>query len=379
MNTFNNGCAKRNPIIDIIKGMGIILMVVGHSGFPFTRFIYLFHMAIFFVASGFCFKTNDSDSLSNYLIFLKKKFLSLWFPYIIWTSIFSLLHNVFISLNIYTDNILILNYTTSHRLATHWTWQNIITNILKSFLLSGGTQMGGALWFVCVLIKISLLYVIIDYCIKKIFKDTVIVQAIVSLVLLFLGFFMYLKGISILSLDKVFSYYCLFFIGFALKKSNFSEFIQKAWARLLEFLVSLIILLLCYQLGHIELADTYYKNPAFLIITSLAGWQLLYELAFFISKLQRMSDYFIIIGKNTLAVVILHFLSFKIVSYIGIKITDAPDFLLASFPIYMKNGLWWVAYTVTGVFIPVLLSIEYKNLKGIIKRKCLHSEQKSIA
>lgn len=39
---------KRNLVIDILKGLGIILMVAGHSGFPFTRFIYLFHMAIFF-------------------------------------------------------------------------------------------------------------------------------------------------------------------------------------------------------------------------------------------------------------------------------------------------------------------------------------------
>lgn len=36
--------------IDVIKGICIILMVVGHSGSPITKWIYLFHMAVFFVA-----------------------------------------------------------------------------------------------------------------------------------------------------------------------------------------------------------------------------------------------------------------------------------------------------------------------------------------
>lgn len=38
---------KRDTNIDIIKGIGITLMVLGHSQFPLTHFIYLFHMPIF--------------------------------------------------------------------------------------------------------------------------------------------------------------------------------------------------------------------------------------------------------------------------------------------------------------------------------------------
>lgn len=43
---------NRNINIDLIKGIGIILMVGGHCGMPFTHFIYLFHMAIFFMHLG---------------------------------------------------------------------------------------------------------------------------------------------------------------------------------------------------------------------------------------------------------------------------------------------------------------------------------------
>ena len=41
--------------IDIVKAIGIICMVLGHADFPGTRFVYLFHMAVFFIASVYLF------------------------------------------------------------------------------------------------------------------------------------------------------------------------------------------------------------------------------------------------------------------------------------------------------------------------------------
>ena len=46
---------QRDPVIDSMRGIGIVLMVLGHSGFPGTDFIYLFHMALFFMLSGWLF------------------------------------------------------------------------------------------------------------------------------------------------------------------------------------------------------------------------------------------------------------------------------------------------------------------------------------
>ena len=46
---------QRDPVLDSMRGIGIVLMVLGHSGFPGTDFIYLFHMALFFMLSGWLF------------------------------------------------------------------------------------------------------------------------------------------------------------------------------------------------------------------------------------------------------------------------------------------------------------------------------------
>lgn len=135
---------NRNINIDIIKGIGIILMVGGHCGMPFTHFIYLFHMAIFFMASGYCFNASNSETMQDVLSFVERKFKGLWFPYVLWTAVFSLLHNVFIKAGIYSP--------------TPWSISEIGKNIIKSFFLHGHTQLGSALWFISALMQIAVLY-----------------------------------------------------------------------------------------------------------------------------------------------------------------------------------------------------------------------------
>ena len=46
---------QRDLVLDSMRGIGIVLMVLGHAGFPSSSFIYLFHMALFFMLSGWFF------------------------------------------------------------------------------------------------------------------------------------------------------------------------------------------------------------------------------------------------------------------------------------------------------------------------------------
>lgn len=39
---------KRSKCIDIIKGIGIIMVVWAHAGGPFSKYINSFHMPLFF-------------------------------------------------------------------------------------------------------------------------------------------------------------------------------------------------------------------------------------------------------------------------------------------------------------------------------------------
>ncbi len=49
---------KRNCKIDILKGIAILLVVIGHTGFAGTRYIYIFHMAVFLWLQASFLETN---------------------------------------------------------------------------------------------------------------------------------------------------------------------------------------------------------------------------------------------------------------------------------------------------------------------------------
>lgn len=92
---------KRNAMISIAKAIGIILMVTGHvfdKASWGVHYIYMFHMPLFFVLSGYFFKTPRS--LRDLFVLLKKKIIGLYLPYLLWSTSFILLHNFLLKYDI---------------------------------------------------------------------------------------------------------------------------------------------------------------------------------------------------------------------------------------------------------------------------------------
>lgn len=77
---------KRDKSIDIAKGIGICLMIIGHMTgmIPIHKFIYQFHMPMFLIFSGYFF---NSQKWTNFLPFAKVRFKQLFIPYITFTFI----------------------------------------------------------------------------------------------------------------------------------------------------------------------------------------------------------------------------------------------------------------------------------------------------
>ena len=83
MGNFSKDIVQRDLTWDAIKGIAILLMVVGHSGCPYylRNFIYLFHMGLFYYASGHFFKAKGVE---GFLPFFKKKIKGLYWPFVKW-------------------------------------------------------------------------------------------------------------------------------------------------------------------------------------------------------------------------------------------------------------------------------------------------------
>ncbi|HBM98817.1 MAG TPA: hypothetical protein DD413_05260 [Ruminococcus sp.] len=357
---------KRIEEIDIIKALGIICMVAGHSSAPFTKFIYLFHMAIFFIASGFFFKDEKSNNIGSVFKGIFSKIKQLWLPFFVWSTIYVLLHNVFIQINVYTENPELLDYVSGSHNHTivPYTIIEMVKKIIKGGLFSCGEQMFGASWFLKVLFMVSVCYLVVNFLAKKLFKKHVLlVQLLASVLLLALGYFCSVHKISaygFANIVKTASFYCLYFIGHILGLCK-DKYLDWNWKQFVPiFLVSFGLLFCMKNIGSIALDQNHYENPLFLLAASLTGWAFLYSMSYFIKLIPGIKEMMLVIGKRTLTVVILHFLSIKIVEVIVVAYYGMPAFCVAAFPnLYGEKGLWWFAYTVVGVGVPIVANILY--------------------
>ena len=56
---------ERIAWVDGLRGIAILLVVLGHVNPPFKKIIYGFHMALFFIISGFLFKDCYDKNFPN--------------------------------------------------------------------------------------------------------------------------------------------------------------------------------------------------------------------------------------------------------------------------------------------------------------------------
>ena len=130
-------------------------------------------MAVFFMASGYFIRDKSSESLTNVKKTIIKRIKGRWLPCFSWNTIYTLLNNFFIQTNIYTTDAGVSTYLDSSLVSIGKTMsvKEMGVNIAKGVLMAGHTTLGGAFWFLRVLFYISVVYIIIDFCLKKILKS----------------------------------------------------------------------------------------------------------------------------------------------------------------------------------------------------------------
>lgn len=135
---------KNDTSISVAKGLLITLMVIGHSGAPndIVGFLYLIHMPCFFFISGMLFKEKYLLDVKSYI---KRKINGLYVPFVKWSLIFLLLHNLFAWLNIYS---------------THYTIGDAGIKVFKILTLTGSEQLLGGFWFLKELLYASVITIL---------------------------------------------------------------------------------------------------------------------------------------------------------------------------------------------------------------------------
>lgn len=148
--------------IDYIKGIAIILMVLLHSsrwiesGYV-GHLVCLFHMPVFFIVSGFCFK---KQYLNDFKMFFIKRVKGLWIPFVKYGLLFLILHNLFYYLHIYDSFYGSYTGTASHLYIVN----DFLMQLQRIIRMVNNEQLLGGYWFLHALFYASLLsFFVIKY------------------------------------------------------------------------------------------------------------------------------------------------------------------------------------------------------------------------
>ena len=89
-------CLADSPDIDILRGIGILTVIWYHLGIKGYVYQYIssFHMILFFIVSGYCYK--EQQFILNKTKYFKKKIRSLLMPYILWNIIYTFINVILI-------------------------------------------------------------------------------------------------------------------------------------------------------------------------------------------------------------------------------------------------------------------------------------------
>ncbi len=150
----------REEFMDIFRGLGIIVMIMGHisNGFgdKFDYFIHAFHMPMFFFVSGYFFRSCQNES-PKVLDYIYKKVKTLIVPYIF----FGLFHYIIWLIFIW-DNSVIDFYNPLLHLISYNTF---------------GLPIAGALWFLTALFGTNIIYFFIEsYVNNSVIKDIIVIM-----------------------------------------------------------------------------------------------------------------------------------------------------------------------------------------------------------
>lgn len=343
---------SRNKTIDIMKAIAIILMVLGHSGFKYGRWIYQFHMAMFFIVAGFCYNEKYSNNMQGIKELIIKRIKSLYIPCFIWNITITLLHNILVEINFTEGNI--------------YSVKQILINICKCVLFSGGDHLSGAMWFLRTMFFSTIIYAMLDYiCNKKVFGRCFCKEKmkwILCIILLLIGWFG--NNLSIGKYFNIFTVVILYQIGHSLKGLNLDINITKSILySILGFLA--ITIPMIFTQDNISLASNQIINPIYFVWCSCGGTLMCFGIANILSK-TKISSLMSYIGKNTLPIVILHFVAMKLVTLVQIFYYGDSIKLLSAHPYLYTNWFWCILYTLIGTILPLLVYEGYKMLKNII-------------
>ena len=348
---------SRSLYWDVVKGLGIIAIVLGHTGYFAGAFVYLFHLALFFFITGYFY--NETKYGDSPFLYFGARLAGSWPKYMFYTLFFVLFHNFFVRNGLYEGQEL-YNHTM------------MLASWMKSISFNCPEQMQGALWFVPVWLVSAGLF---GGCVwfgrmlcNKLSGQAARLwyTALASAVLGFIGFFLNMRKCGLpYNLQAALLVVPIYFLAWLMKLylPDFKRFLP--WY---GCILSAFLLTQCNSRLHIfvDLASMSVPGLWFYVV-SVIGIYFVLSLACLMERLVPVSKVLAFLGRQSFDIMAVHFTVFKLLDYgyAAFVLGTVPE-NLSSFPVSFRQELGPV-YLLAGLFIPAVIGRAVDKIAGVLK------------
>ena len=323
--------AKRVEYIDIAKGIGILLVVMGHNDFGlvspfFYKFIYAFHMPLFFFVSGMFFKADVP-----FLVLVRRRFNSLLKPYLVIILIIYVMTLSFTKVNFDMATVRVFKalYATGHYI--DWVQLWFLPHLFALNIFAFGfyavlrrSQQNWLRWVLLAIIQII---------------GVIIIGRFWPFTLNILGRQFTLFGLP-LSIDLVLVSGFFFVLGCEVNKVVPEELFAKPLTLIASGVALLSMVIFLPQT--IDFNTRSFESPVINTLEALLGIIFILAISKQIEKITRLSAIFRYVGQASLIILIFH---------VPIQETWGEKML------YIFNNQvlsYWISYA-AGVLGPILI------------------------
>jgi len=263
--------------VDVFKALVIILVVMGHTPFAFNLIIYTFHMAAFFLISGY---TLDFAKIpfKAYLFNQSKRLI---IPYLSINILFYLLKFIFSIFAYYM----------------YYYAENPSISQLISFIKNiSSVDLAGATWYLVVLFEAPILAKLLFDILQKLKICTYGFPIVAFISLLYACYLYsnqhYLSYLFDLSLSALF----LIVAGYIFKQHSVFSKINHHYA--LPVCLTTLYLLSFIKFSGINWPTRIFSSPVSIILASFSGIVVFYLVSLDISKVKILKSAFLYIGNK---------------------------------------------------------------------------------
>lgn len=351
----------RNPVFSVIKALAILLVVMTHAGCPawFSAAAYQLHVPAFFICAGYFF--HASTPAEEYT-FLKRRFRGLYKPFVCWSLVFLLLHNVFFALDVMNES-----YGNAAGGVLHpYSWHDFCQRLWSIlFNMSGYDEfMAGSYWFFRALLVSSVAWLVLQKVVRKFdgLNSPVRAASAIAVMALLAALWLVTENLRITGVAQggYREIMGVFFmaVGHLLAASGVAPRHWKDRAVAGTLSLAVVALFAVYSPSSMAWRPSLVGFLS-LPLPAVAGFVLLYLMAEGICALGgKTRQWFVYLGNRTLCVFGFHLLAFKVVSLFLIAAYALPWKQLGNYPVI--HGLEGAAapfhfllYTMVGVGLPL--------------------------